>query len=433
MRHAHRDWPSRKLILADATARHAARGGRLHDAAPYRCRSTSRSPRRSRRCSAAPRPNLPPIAPGDDRDDPVHLGFDRPRQGRGLDPSRGDHRRLCLHDRLSSCSGSRTSEGERRPNPPSDPGQRAAVPRHRRGAGAAQQLRHRPDLVLMPKWDPGEAMRLIEQREDHLFRRRADDEPRAHAASRPRRIRPVDADRLSPPAARRVRSSMSSGSRTSFKGAQPALGYGLTETNAVGCGNFWTIITTSRPRPAARSSRSSISRSWARATGICPPASAARSRIRSACQLPRLLARRGGDRAAFTADGYFAHRRHRLSRRGRLSVHRRPQEGHHHPRRREYQRPGGRSGDLRPSGGLRGRRVRRRRRAARRGPGRRGLQRAGRARPPKRCAPSSPRTWPSTSCPPGSGFQASPCPSSAPARSTRSPADTYRKLAADAA
>ena len=25
----------------------------------------------------------------------------------------------------------------------------------------------------------------------------------------------------------------------SFKGAQPALGYGLTETNAVGCGNFW--------------------------------------------------------------------------------------------------------------------------------------------------------------------------------------------------
>ena len=25
----------------------------------------------------------------------------------------------------------------------------------------------------------------------------------------------------------------------SFRGAQPALGYGLTETNAVGCGNFW--------------------------------------------------------------------------------------------------------------------------------------------------------------------------------------------------
>jgi steroid-24-oyl-CoA synthetase len=26
----------------------------------------------------------------------------------------------------------------------------------------------------------------------------------------------------------------------SFKGAQPALGYGLTETNAVGCSNFWS-------------------------------------------------------------------------------------------------------------------------------------------------------------------------------------------------
>ena len=41
-------------------------------------------------------------------------------------------------------------------------------------------------MVLMPKWDAGEALRLIEQREDHLFRRRADDEPGADAASGPR-------------------------------------------------------------------------------------------------------------------------------------------------------------------------------------------------------------------------------------------------------
>jgi long-chain acyl-CoA synthetase len=33
---------------------------------------------------------------------------------------------------------------------------------------------------------------------------------------------------------------MSSGCSRSFPNAQPALGYGLTETNAVGCGNFWS-------------------------------------------------------------------------------------------------------------------------------------------------------------------------------------------------
>jgi long-chain acyl-CoA synthetase len=39
---------------------------------------------------------------------------------------------------------------------------------------------------------------------------------------------------------------------------------------------------------------------------------------------------------AFTKDHVFPHRRPRLSRRGRVPLHRRPQEGHHHPRRREH-------------------------------------------------------------------------------------------------
>ena len=46
--------------------------------------------------------------------------------------------------------------------------------------------------------------------------------------------------RTSPPAARRGRSAMSSGCKQEFPDAQPALGYGLTETNAVGCANFWS-------------------------------------------------------------------------------------------------------------------------------------------------------------------------------------------------
>ena len=45
--------------------------------------------------------------------------------------------------------------------------------------------------------------------------------------------------RTSPPAARRGRSAMSSGCRQEFPNAQPALGYGLTETNAAGCANYW--------------------------------------------------------------------------------------------------------------------------------------------------------------------------------------------------
>ena len=44
-------------------------------------------------------------------------------------------------------------------------------------------------LVMMPKWDALEAMRLIERGEDQLFRRRAADELRDHEPSRPARIR----------------------------------------------------------------------------------------------------------------------------------------------------------------------------------------------------------------------------------------------------
>ena len=54
-------------------------------------------------------------------------------------------------------------------------------------------------------------------------------------------------------------------------------------------------------------------------------------------------------------------------RRGRLLLHRRPQEGHDHPRRLQRLSARDRGGALRASGGLRGRGDRRRRRLARRG------------------------------------------------------------------
>jgi len=93
-------------------------------------------------------------------------------------------------------------------------------------------------MVLMSKWDPGEALRLIQDEKvtyfvgvptmslelmQHPDRDKYDLSSLTDIAAggAPRPIAHV----------RRLQES--------FKTAQPALGYGLTETNAVGCGNFW--------------------------------------------------------------------------------------------------------------------------------------------------------------------------------------------------
>jgi acyl-CoA synthetase (AMP-forming)/AMP-acid ligase II len=93
-------------------------------------------------------------------------------------------------------------------------------------------------MVLMTKWDAGEALRLIEKEKityfvgvptmslelmNHPDRGKYDLSTLTDIAAggAPRPVAHVE--RL----------------RNSFPAAQPALGYGLTETNAVGCGNFW--------------------------------------------------------------------------------------------------------------------------------------------------------------------------------------------------
>jgi pimeloyl-ACP methyl ester carboxylesterase len=68
--------------------------------------------------------------------------------------------------------------------------------------------------------------------------------------------------------------------------------------------------------------------------------------------------RRLHDRRRLFPDG-----RHRLSRPGRISVHRRPQEGHHHQGWRKHQLPGSGSGHLCPSRNCRSLRIRLGRRA----------------------------------------------------------------------
>ena len=94
-------------------------------------------------------------------------------------------------------------------------------------------------MVIMPKWDATEALRLIEKEKVTYFvgvptmSLEVMNHPERHkydlsslkditAGGAPRPVSHVE--RL----------------KKEFPDAQPALGYGLTETNAVGCANFWT-------------------------------------------------------------------------------------------------------------------------------------------------------------------------------------------------
>ena len=93
-------------------------------------------------------------------------------------------------------------------------------------------------MVLMAKWDPGEALRLIEQEKVTYFvgvptmsleLMQHPDRDKYDLSS----LTDIAAGGAARPVAHVERLQQS------FRGAQPALGYGLTETNAVGCGNFW--------------------------------------------------------------------------------------------------------------------------------------------------------------------------------------------------
>ena len=94
-------------------------------------------------------------------------------------------------------------------------------------------------MVLMPKWDAGEALRLIEAETVTYFvgvptmsleLMNHPDRGQYDLSS----LTDIAAGGAARPAAHVTRL------QESFAGAQPALGYGLTETNAVGCGNFWS-------------------------------------------------------------------------------------------------------------------------------------------------------------------------------------------------
>ncbi len=122
---------------------------------------------------------------------------------------------------------------------------------------------------------------------------------------------------------------------------------------------------------------------------------------------------RGGD-----ARRLVPQRRHGPDRRGRLLLHRRPQEGPDHPRRLQRLPARGRGGALRAPEDPRGGRRRRPPRRVGRGDRRRGRPPRGRgAERPRRSAPTSRSGSPPTSTRASSGSSTS-CPRAPPARSS---------------
>ena len=273
-------------------------------------------------------------------------------------------------------------------------------------------------LVLMHKWDAGAGPRADRARADHhasaACRRwcgRCSSRPTSTSATPP-------AVRASATAARRRRPSWCAASRSCSAWRHPSNGYGLTETSSV----------------TTMNARRRLHRASPTASGVPVPVVdvkvvdadgndvAARRGRRAVDQGPErregLLEQARGDRGGVQRR-LAALRRHRPHRRRGLRLHRRPGQGHGHPRRRERLLRRGRGGAVRASGGDRRRGDRHPAPRARRG-GRRGRPAATRAVGDCRGAArrSSANASPRSRCRCGSGSATSRCPATLPARSS---------------
>ncbi|HEV2746055.1 MAG TPA: class I adenylate-forming enzyme family protein [Allosphingosinicella sp.] len=159
-------------------------------------------------------------------------------------------------------------------------------------------------MVLMAKWDAGEALRLIEAEKVTYFvgvptmsleLMQHPDRDGYDLSS----LTDVAAGGAARPVAhvRRLQES--------FAGAQPALGYGLTETNAVGCSNFWSNYA-DKPASTGRPHRPMVEMAILGAgEDHLPAGERGEVAIRSACNIRAYWRDPEATRAAFTSDGYF--------------------------------------------------------------------------------------------------------------------------------
>jgi acyl-CoA synthetase (AMP-forming)/AMP-acid ligase II len=158
-------------------------------------------------------------------------------------------------------------------------------------------------MVMMPKWDAGEALRLIENEKityfvgvptmslelmNHPDRHRFDLSSLTDitAGGAPRPVSHVE--RL----------------RSEFPHAQPALGYGLTETNAAGCANYWGNYA-AKPASTGRAQVPIIELAiLGPGDRHLPAGEVGEIAIRSATNFSGYWRNPEATEAAFTADGY---------------------------------------------------------------------------------------------------------------------------------
>jgi acyl-CoA synthetase (AMP-forming)/AMP-acid ligase II len=158
-------------------------------------------------------------------------------------------------------------------------------------------------MVVMPKWDAGEALRLIEKEKISYFvgvptmsleLMNHPDRDKHDLSS----LKDITAGGAPRPVAHVERL------RQEFPDAQPALGYGLTETNAVGCISMWGSYA-AKPASTGRPAKPFVEVAILGANDShLPVGERGEIAIRSAANIRCYWRNPEATEAAFTADGY---------------------------------------------------------------------------------------------------------------------------------
>jgi len=158
-------------------------------------------------------------------------------------------------------------------------------------------------MVVMPKWDSGEALRLIEKEKITYFV--GVPTMSLELLNHPDRAQ-YDLSSLKDITAGGAPRPVSHVERLQqeFPDAQPGLGYGLTETNAVGCINFWGSYA-AKPTSTGRPARPFVEVAILGADDAhLPPGERGEIAIRTAANIKCYWRNPEATEAAFTADGY---------------------------------------------------------------------------------------------------------------------------------
>jgi acyl-CoA synthetase (AMP-forming)/AMP-acid ligase II len=158
-------------------------------------------------------------------------------------------------------------------------------------------------MVVMPKWDAGEALKLIEKEKITYFvgvptmSLELMNHPDRHKYDLSS-LKDITAGGAPRPVSHVGRLQQE------FPEAQPALGYGLTETNAVGCINFWGSYA-AKPASTGRPAKPFVEVAILGAgDSHLPPGERGEIAIRSAANIKCYWRNPIATEALFTADGY---------------------------------------------------------------------------------------------------------------------------------